>query len=258
MADFSAPVSDYMSTPVLTIGVLTPLRSVAELMRENDVSSLAVVSADATLDGIVTYTDLLRVGTHHADGGSLLSFPESATVSDAMSLDVAAVDGSMSCAEAAAIMVKKRYHRLVVNRGGDLVGVLSPFDLMRLIVDQGVETPISTYMSKPLITISVEEPISVATQKLEQSRVSTLIVVEGEWLVGLFTQREALQSRRFDKETSVESVMTPAFVALETGTPIHRAAANALTLGARRVVAMSQGRPEGILSGLDMARAVAA
>lgn len=76
--------------------------------------------------------------------------------------------------------------------------------------------------------------------------------------VELFTQREALEARAFDRDTPVESVMTPAFAALGAGTPVCRAAANALALGARRLMVMENGRPVGIMSGLDVAQAVAA
>ncbi len=257
MADFSAPVSDYMSTPLLTVGVLTPLGAAATVMRDNDVSSVVGVSAAGEVSGLLTFSDLLRVGTRRPSEGELLSFPEQATVSDAMSTGVKVVEAGATCAEAAAIMVQNRFHRLVVNRDGEGVGVLSPFDLMKLIVHEGLETSISKFMSAPLVTIEVDATVSAATERLDQSRVSGLVVLEGEWLVGLFTQREALESRHYDRKTAVESVMTPAFIALESGTAMHRAAASALALGARRVVATVQGRPEGMLSGIDFARAVA-
>ncbi len=260
MPDFSVPVSEYMSTPALTVGGITPLAQAAKLMREHDVSALAVVSADGALGGLLTFTDLLRAGTRRTEAdreGNLLDFPANATVSGAMTVDVEAVDASTSCARAAEIMVKKRFHRLPVTRDGALVGILSPFDLMRLIVDQELQTPIADLMSTPLVTLDVEETIGTATERLDSARVSGLVVTEGEWLVGLFTQREALEARTINRDTPVESVMTPAFAALESGTPVCRAAANALALGARRLVVMHDGRPVGIVSSLDVAKVVA-
>jgi hypothetical protein len=46
-------------------------------------------------------------------------------------------------------------------------------------------------------------------------------------------------------------------LALETTTPLHRAAAQAAALRVRRVIAVKNRRIEGILTGLDFARAAA-
>ena len=49
--------------------------------------------------------------------------------------------------------------------------------------------------------------------------------------------------------------MSAAMLALPVDTPLHRAAAQAADLNVRRIVAMSGGKMEGILSGIDFARA---
>jgi CBS domain-containing protein len=260
MANFSVAVSEYMTTPVLTVKASTPLSEADALMRDRGVSSLAVVSDEGALDGILSRTDLLRVGSRQAGrrkGASLLTYPPSATVGDAMTKDVEAVEADLTCAEAAALMVKKRFHRLLVRLDGELVGVASTFDLMQLVVDQKLNKPVSEYMSSPLFTVRVDEPISLATERLERAKVTGLVVLDGDWPVGLFTQTEALESRDAERDTPIESVMGTAFLSLEAETPIHRAAAMAVSLGARRVVTMTNGRPKGILTGLDFAKAVA-
>ena len=51
--------------------------------------------------------------------------------------------------------------------------------------------------------------------------------------------------------------MSPSILLLDGQTPIHRAAAQARATRVRRVVALENGRPRGILTGLDFAKAAA-
>ena len=81
--------------------------------------------------------------------------------------------------------------------------------------------------------------------------------VENSWPVGLFTQHEALMSRSLPRETPVEQAMDAALLCLDADTPLHRVAAQAAALDARRVVTMRKGQMEGILTGIDLAQAVA-
>jgi CBS domain-containing protein len=112
-------------------------------------------------------------------------------------------------------------------------------------------------MSSPAFTVRASEPISLATDRLEKAHISGLIVVDGEWPVGFFSQREALAARDLPRSTPVEEGMTSAMLALEADTPLHRAAAQAAELRVRRVIAVRSRNIEGILSGLDFARSAA-
>lgn len=58
------PVSEVMSTHVITISPEAPLRDVAEAMLENRVGALPVVENGDVL-GIVSYVDVLRAAAEH-------------------------------------------------------------------------------------------------------------------------------------------------------------------------------------------------
>jgi predicted transcriptional regulator len=152
-------------------------------------------------------------------------------------------------------MVESRFHRIFVVDSGELVGVLSTKDVMLAIRDKRVNYPISQWMSSPVFTVRHSEPISLATERLAKARVTGLVVVEGDLPVGLFTNREALEARDEPRDLPVEEAMSAAMLALPVDTPLHRAAAQAAELNVRRIVAMSGGKMEGILSGIDFARA---
>jgi len=128
---------------------------------------------------------------------------------------------------------------------------------MFAIRDERVDVPIARYMSSPVLSVTATAPIADALEKLEHANITGLVVVENDWPVGLFTQYEAMQSRDVERDTAVDDVMDPAMICLSVDTPLHRAAAQATAVRARRVIACKERHMAGILSGLDFARAVA-
>ena len=258
MSNFAMPVELYMTSPVRTMGCDATLEAARDAMG-TQISSVAVVD-EGRLAGVVTRTDLLREGTMETGRrprDRLLELP-SRPVSEVMTSPVATVSPTTSVREAGARMAKERIHRLfVVSDEGALVGVLSTKDVMRCVGEQNVRQPITTFMSTPVFTVRAEEPIALATERLDKARVSGLVVVENGWPVGVFTQRESLVSAALDRATAVEEVMSPALLCMHVDTPTHRAAAQAAATTVRRVIAIEDREMRGILTGLDFARVVA-
>jgi len=258
MAHFDIPSRLFMSSPVITVGPAASLEAARDLLNENSISSLAVVDGSDFL-GVLSRTDLLRVARREAGsqhGADNLTFPAK-PVSEIMNRDVAAISADDTVHEAAARMVKNGYHRVFLNDTDGLAGVLSTRDVMVAIRDKRVMLPISEFMSAPLFTVRASEPISLATERLEKAHVSGLVVVEDEWPVGLFAQVDALAAQKLPRDTPIEEAMNTAFVCMPHDTPMHRAAAQAASLRARRVIAVKKRDMVGILTGIDFARLAA-
>jgi predicted transcriptional regulator len=251
------PVEIYMSSPVRTVRRDDDLREAQRLLDGLSITSLAVVDGNGELAGVISRTDLIRVGRRQAGsrgGAALLTLPEM-QVSRRMTSEVVKVTSEEPLATAAKQMVKSRLHRVFVEEAGRLVGVLSTKDVMRAIRDKRVKSPICEWMSSPVFTIRAEEPVSLAVERLEKAHVTGLVVVEDDWPIGLFTQREALEARDRERKTPVEDTMSAALLALDINTELHRAAAQAAATQVRRIVAVRGRRMEGILTGIDFARA---
>ena len=257
MSNFSTSVEFYMSAPVHTIAPDVSIRSAQARLSSLGVSSLAVVDdAAGSLLGVLSMTDLIRLGRRQAGSrarAALLTLPDK-QVARVMTGSVVCVARDEAIGSAARKMTAGHFHRVYVEDGGKLVGVLSTRDIMLAIRDKRVAQPISEWMSSPAFTVRCDEPVSLATERLEKAGVTGLIVVDQDFPVGLFTQREALESRDESRETVVEAVMSCAMLALDTTTPLYRAAAQAADLRVRRVIAMKSQRVAGILTGLDFAR----
>jgi predicted transcriptional regulator len=139
--------------------------------------------------------------------------------------------------------------------GSNLVGVISTRDVMMAVRDKGVKSPISNWMSSPAFTVDAHEQLSEATDRLRRAHVTGLVVVEDGWPIGLFTQREALESSEAPHYTRVDAAMSASMLVLDESTLLHRAAAQASELHVRRVIAVRSREVSGILTGFDFARA---
>lgn len=257
MSNFQMPVSLYMSAPVHAVRADDNLQTAQARLDELAVSSLAVLSDGGELVGVIGRADLIRVGRRQAGSGrkaALLILPEK-KVARRMSTDLLTVRPDDALSAAAAMMVESRSHRIFVKNSGELVGVLSTKDVMLAIRDKRLNQPISHWMSSPVFTVRHSEPIALATERLAKARVTGLVVVDDDWPVGLFTQREALEARDAPRDLPVEEAMSAAMLTLPVDTPLHRAAAQAAELNVRRIVAIRGRKMEGILSGIDFARA---
>ncbi len=123
-------VRDGMSRVVLVVGPGHTLREAARLMAERRVGAAVVMDPDTQAPGIITERDMARaVGENHD--------PDSARVADHMSTDIVFASPGWSMEEAAVTMVRCGFRHLVVMDVGELVGVLSMRDIVRVWTDDG-------------------------------------------------------------------------------------------------------------------------
>ncbi|MCC7538870.1 MAG: CBS domain-containing protein [Deltaproteobacteria bacterium] len=250
------PVAHFMSHPVHTVHEANDVADVDQRMVAHGVSSLLVTDVHGNPRGVVSRFDLIRVGRLRArtSGGSTLLELPSQAVSRVMHRDVISVAADATVPQAAARMVDRGVHRVFVLDGARVVGVLSTRDVMRAVEAARIESPIEQWMSSPVIDVASTDPVEVATDRLGQSRVTGVVVLENGWPVGLYTQREALAASGLPPETPVDRVMTYALLCLPVETTVFRAAGLTAATRARRVLVVEKREVRGILTGLDFAR----
>ena len=152
MTNFVMPVSLYMSAPVFTVDEGATLNDVQHKLTIHDVSSVAVTGAGGRPVGVISRTDLLRVGRVGARAlgkKALLTLPDM-PIRDVMRATIVSVGKDDAIGDAARKMVDQHIHRVFVMEGDALVGVLSTKDVLAAIRDKRVTTPISSVMSAPV------------------------------------------------------------------------------------------------------------
>lgn len=255
---FDGPVSECMVAPVHTIGAGDPLVVAERRMAELGVSALPVVDANGGLVGVLSRTDLLRVGRMRGDEGRrarALTLPVG-TVSETMQPVVEVVARDAPLCAAARRMVRAHIHRVYVVENRRLVGVVSTQEMMRALCAARVQVPIFEIAHSTLVVVESSASISIAIQALVDSHATGVVVVEQNWPIGVFAQSDALIARDAPAEERVDEWMTPHVICLPERITAHRAVAQALATGARWVLTVDADGVRGILTGMDFARLV--
>jgi CBS domain-containing protein len=144
-------VEAVMTKNVVTVNVSTPLRDVAALLAEKEISGLPVV-ADGRVVGVVSEADILaKERGRPRDRSGLLAFLiddhaaaelklEARTAGEAMTAPALTIGPDRPVAEAAATMIDERVNRLpVVDADGSLLGIVTRADLVRAFVRTDAE-----------------------------------------------------------------------------------------------------------------------
>ena len=225
-----------------------------ESFSEQGVSALGVINEGGELKGVVSRTDILHaaVYTH----GQTFRVPDR-PVEEIMQSPAIQVAADDPLAAAAKAMLKHRVHRVFVTRPGQLEGVVSTRDLMRAVREKRIKTPISEIASGSVVKVKAEDPVALAVDRLDLSNKHGLVVVEGEFPVGIFDQACALESRRLPPQTAVEHAMNVRILILPAGMGMGRAAGQALEMNVRRILIEDSRGVTGIVGGLDFARVIA-
>lgn len=259
MTPFAQPVSRYMTRDPEWITADTDLRQVLRVLNGGRYSALPVVDAAGAVIGVLSRTDLLRLGLLQSGArGASPSLPmPHRMVTEIMTQGAHVITADASLQAAAQSMIGHQIHRLMVVEDGRLVGVISTLDLAAAVRDAGVEAPISSRMSAPVVTVDAGMPISAANELLASQHISAVVVEEHGWPIGVFAQIDALACRDLPRGTPVGTMVDPAMICLPSTTRMFRAAAHAAQLDVRRVIACEDRQAVGVLGGLDFAKVVA-
>ena len=119
----NAKVADLMVSPVMTTTSQQSYGHVKKVLAEHHASCLPVVDDDGIPVGMITASDLIQ---NHKDDDRVASF---------MSDKVLTVPKYGDVSLAARIMRNHKIHHVIVTEEKKVVGIISSFDLLRLVED---------------------------------------------------------------------------------------------------------------------------
>jgi CBS domain-containing protein len=150
---------DIMNPAVISVPTTMDLRDLGKLFLEKGISGAPVVDDEGNLAGVISQTDLVyysltrgdelvvdshfyqnaRVEGRHIPGGFQLEDANSGCVADVMTPVVHAVAESATVESVARLMTRKHIHRVIVQRGRKVAGIISALDVLRLHTAAGKE-----------------------------------------------------------------------------------------------------------------------
>jgi len=249
-----------MKSPVLSVDADTHIDKIYQTLVLQRISSVPVLDANGRALGVVSMTDLLRVGRLQPAslaGVQAIDLPAE-PAKEHMHAGIITIAADANVTQAARLMVEKHVHRVYVDDDGRIAGVFSIEEVLAAVRAMHIERTVREVMSHPVITLPVTATIADASSRLDRVGVTGVAIIdEHGYPVGAFTQVEALAARDLSPNTRVEQVMNYGLVMQHVLTPLYRAAAHAFEARARRVFAMDNGNLVGVVTGLDFARALA-
>jgi CBS domain-containing protein len=120
---------NHMSTELLTVDPSAPVTEVAKRMVAKDVGAVLVFEEGA-ICGILTERDVLRAVADGLDDATL--------VRERMTANPETLDADDTTEHAAVLMIHGGFRHLPVVEQGEVVGVLSIRDLMRVVLEDSV------------------------------------------------------------------------------------------------------------------------
>jgi len=122
-----------MTTPVVSVGLEAPLDEIARCLASARIGGVPVVGKAGNVEGFVSESDLLD---------ALLAGQDPSTrAADLMTRSVLSVNEFDRTEEVMGLLRQHRIHHLPVLRGGELVGIITPSDVIRFMVEQVLEKP---------------------------------------------------------------------------------------------------------------------
>jgi CBS domain-containing protein len=123
-----AAIRRQVTRDVVTVGASEPMRAAAQLMEERRIGSVAVRDG-ARILGLVTERDLMRTVC-------VLGLDPGRPVREALRAEIPRVQPTATEGETAEIMRDHTTRHLLVEEGGEVIGVISMRDIIQLMIDE--------------------------------------------------------------------------------------------------------------------------
>ena len=223
-------VAQVMTRNVLTVSPDSPLRNVARLMADHDISGVPVVE-NGTVVGIVSESDIIakergpvqrRRGTRwfarkpaQGDEDRL----GARTAGDAMTSPAIMIESWHTTAEAAALMLEARVHRLPVLKDDRLVGIVTRADLVsafarsdeEITLDIREDVLLRTFWLTPgEVDVTVRNGDVTLTGNVESETLTQLLPEAVQRVPGVVRVRSKLTARVGTEPTKYEPLF-PAY-----------------------------------------------
>src|SRR3954471_20792056 len=118
--------------------------------------------------------------------------------------------------------------------------------------------PVSEHMATDLLTVEAATPLADAARQMDERGVGAVLVLAGEKLEGVFTERDVLRAVARDQigDATVGDFMTPHPETIEPDESTEQAAVLMIHGGFRHLPVVGGGAVLGILSIRDLMRSV--
>ncbi len=117
-------------------------------------------------------------------------------VADFMSGEIRSIHLEATIKEAGQLLQKYKVGSLLVDDGKRYVGIITDTDMSRKAVAQGVDpitTPVKRCMSRPIISVEDNQPLSDAVKLMKNKGIRHLAVTQDNTIIGILSVSDLLR-----------------------------------------------------------------
>ncbi len=245
-------VEQIMNREVIKIDDNASMLTAAKMMGENKNWSLVVTRKEKAW-GIVTANDLINILAEGKD-------PADIQIKDAMFIPLISIQPKATITDAAKRIIL-RGGRLVVFEGGNLVGVITPSDIVKSL-PECPETllKIDDFMSQEIVSLDESASAIEAIKLMDDEKVGSVIVnrsgkphsifTDGDLILHYFTEER-------DLSDPIQNAGSSPLKSIPTGTTIHEIAYIMSKEKVNRLPVVKDDKLIGIITARDLIRAYA-
>jgi len=166
-----------------------------EIMRKQKVSGLPVTREGTNeLVGVLTRSDLIEN-------------PDEEQIALIMSRDIITAELDDNVADVAYKMIENNIRRIPVVKDGDLVGIVTSFDIVALAISEmDIARPVEDYMIKSIPTTWEQSPLNVAFEVMRFFNLKCVISLNNDAkMSGILTETDFINESEVVSETSVHN-----------------------------------------------------
>lgn len=166
-----------------------------EIMRKQKVSGLPVTREGTNeLVGVLTRSDLIEN-------------PDEEQIALIMSRDIITAELDDNVADVASKMIENNIRRIPVVKDGDLVGIVTSFDIVALAISEmDIARPVEDYMIKSIPTTWEQSPLNVAFEVMRFFNLKCVISLNNDTkMSGILTETDFINESEVVSETSVHN-----------------------------------------------------
>jgi diguanylate cyclase (GGDEF)-like protein/PAS domain S-box-containing protein len=183
------PVSQIMSTPVVTAPATLDFRSTYYLLLGHQIGHLIVTDKNGSLCGIVSETDLRS----HL-GQELFQKTQDIRTATETAFVILRQDATLQ--DAIRHMGEANCDFVLVLSDEEVCGIITEHDIPRLLADDidNRHLPLKQVMSSPLVTISIQNSLAEAAARMQRKQIRHMVVMDSQrQIVGILSLHRLLE-----------------------------------------------------------------
>ena len=188
-------VEDVMTTNPIVAQIPGGRNEVLKMMVKHNLTGLPVVKrSDGALAGMITRQDIFD----KADEDQLALI---------MNKGPTTIGPKDTVNKAARLFIEKKIKHLPVIEGGNLVGIVTPTNLLEVAEAKRGDVPVENVIHSPCVPIYQDAPLAVALVTFKVSEASALPVLDdGGRLVGILTDRDIFNKSHINGSVAISDL----------------------------------------------------